>query len=128
MIRGLKRPEVDILQAMTAKTGIVYKDTSLVNKTQLDGEQVLLLSDSQQNAKEHQVKIDTSVVATGTIAIQVKCIGSTSFDILNDEYGQPVIIDLAASRVFTILIAVEAIKFVPTSVVGNYSVRVVGRG
>ena len=95
--------------------GMIYQGVSPGAKT---AEYVFELSTEQKQASVHQVGIEPSNGATGTVAVSVRASGRTTYEPVTDN-GVAVVVDVAESRAVRIFGAVDAIKLTPTGISGG---------
>jgi hypothetical protein len=95
--------------------GMIYQGVSPGSKT---AEYIFELTASQKLATVHQVSIEPSASATGTVAVYVRANGRTTYEPVT-ENGVAVVVDVADSRAVRIFGAVDAIKLTPTGISGG---------
>lgn len=95
--------------------GMIYQGISQGSKT---AEYIFELTASQKLASIHQVSIEPSNGATGTVAVTVRANGRTTFEPVTDN-GVEVVVDVAYSRTVRIFGAVDAIKLTPSGISGG---------
>lgn len=102
---------------------------SIVGVDQSDGAQTVTISEGifskprQIAFTKHQITVEPDAATTGTVAVQYKPWGASTFiDLLSPVDGSPVVMDLSAADCILFEGHIEALKFTPTAVDDTYNI------
>lgn len=102
--------------------GLVYVVDDIAAKS---AEYTYTLTDEQVPATIHQVTINPSSGATGTVTPYVKAVNSSFFEALTDN-GVAIVVNLASPKTFEVYGVIEEIKFTPADLVGTFTPNLCG--
>lgn len=103
--------------------GLVYVVDDITEKS---AEYTYALTDEQKSATVHQISVNPSAGATGTVTPYVKALNSSFFEPLI-ENGSVIVIDLSSPRTVEAYGVIDEVKLTPTSLVGTFTPKLCGR-